>query len=514
MKEKFLSFIKSKTFHIFLAFLGLCFVAYVGFLNQNYVSDNIGGRVISYDQMSIGEFFNHPIIAGQGRHMSITYWLIHAPLSKLGITYFQNQWVYFAIEMFVMAIALTIIYNVFAKILKTKKFSIALFLAISFIGVNPFMCDALIFLLPSHPQAILFIGLALLFLAKEFRFKNIALAFLFTTLAISTYQNYYALFLILALPLILIINKGKIDKQLFKRVAVVLAIAALSIGAVLLVSKIHCAILGEYNANGTTIHLSLSWLLERAKFILKLYKDALSTSFYLFPPALLLIIPIVTVITLGIALIRNHKIKEFIFILAMTTFVFFSPVYYGMIADIYYTAPRILPALFAVLSICAILLIYYFPKLKDNHLFIAATITIAAIIIYCCNTFIIDMHIDNRIQMAELRLIINRLEKYEKENDTTIKTIVVRHGNGRRVFYKNNIHLYAAENASRDITGTEWSDVSTIQTLTGRTFTKEDLTPEDAIKYFNDFDYENDFAIFDPDVRLKFDGDKMYWMDY
>ena len=514
MLQRLKAFAKSQTFHIFLIFLAICFVAYVGYLNQNYIGDNYGGRVDAYDQMSIGEFFNNHIVTDNGRHMSITYWLLHAPLSKIGITYHQNQWVFFAIEIIVMAIASTIFYKVFAKTLKCKKLSLPLLLVTSFIAVNPFICDSLIYLLPSHPQALLFVAISLYFLTKNTRLKSILLSLLFLTLAVSTYQNYYALFAILALPLIFIENKGKLDKTLAKRTAIALGIMAVSIGIVLVVSKLHCAILGVNASKNTTIHLSISWLTSRAIWLAKSYLKTVKTNFYLFPPMLLVAIIASALIAIGTILIKKHKIKELIYVIIILAFGFMSPIYYGIIADTFYLAPRILPAIFACLSISIILLMYYAPKIINNQLFVGGTVAITAIIVYCCSTFITDVMICNRIELAEMRVIMDAIERYEAENNTTVNTIAVYHVVGaKNEMLKSNIHMKAAENASRDIATTGWSDVSSISTMSGRDFERKDMTEEQYKELFSDITME-DFRQFNPERRLRIKNNTLYWAEY
>ena len=512
--NKIKTFLKSQTFHIFLIFLAICFASYVGYLNQSYIGDNYGGRVNMYDQMSLGEFFNNHIVTDNGRHMSITYWLLHAPLSKLGINYFHHQWVFFLIEIIIMAIASTILYKVFAKALKCKKLSLPLLLTTSFIAVNPFICDALIYLLPSHPQALLLVALSLYFLAKDFKLKNVLFSLLFLTLAVSTYQNYYALFIILALPLIFILNKGKVDKTLAKRTAATLGIMIASITIVLIISKLHCAILGVGASKNTTLHLSISWLIQRAIWLTKVYFNNVKTSFYLFPPMLIIAIVGAIMIAITAMLIRKRKIKELIFILAIVLFGVFSPIYYGLIADTFYLAPRILPAIFAVLSATIILLMYYVPKIQNNQLFIGGTIAIAATITYCCSTFITDVMICNRVELAELRTIVDVIERYESDNNIIVDKIAVYHAPGAKHWlYHENIHTIASENASRDIATTDWSDVGSINVMSGRRFEREVLTEEEYKEIFDGIKDE-DFQQFNPNVRLKFSGSTMYWAEY
>lgn len=73
--------------------------------------------------------------------------------------------------------------------------------------------------------------------------------------------------------------------------------------------------------------------------------------------------------------------------------------------------------------------------------------------------------------------------------------------------------MIAADNASRDIAPTEWSDVGSITTLSGRQFERKDITDKEYKKYFADLEL-SDYAVFDPDKRLVFVGDTLYWAEY
>lgn len=115
------AFIRSDNFKHFLCFLALLTVAYMGFLNQTIISDNITGRMERYDSESIIDFMNEGATAINGRWGNITYYLIHKPLSLLGFTYTHNQWTYFVIDITVFAIALTVTYEVFQRLISRKK---------------------------------------------------------------------------------------------------------------------------------------------------------------------------------------------------------------------------------------------------------------------------------------------------------------------------------------------------------------------------------------------------------
>ena len=99
IKEKLTIFAKSKPFKHFLIFFAILLSAYLGFLNQTLISDNVSGRMERYDSEGIGKFMSEGATANNGRWGNITYYLIHKPLSALGFSYTHRQWIYFIIDL-------------------------------------------------------------------------------------------------------------------------------------------------------------------------------------------------------------------------------------------------------------------------------------------------------------------------------------------------------------------------------------------------------------------------------
>ena len=512
----------SQRIKIFAIFAAIIFAAYIGLLNPTYNCYNYGGRMNNIDQMSFGEFFNSIEVVNNGRHATIIYWLIHAPLSKLGFTYYQNQWLFFAIDIIVLAIAAALIYEIFAKQLKIKKPSIPLILAIGLVVVHPFMVESLAFMIPSHPQALIFTALALLYITKKEKgAKTFLLAALFATLAISTYQSYYSLLLILALPLVFIQNEGKINKKLWLSILRVFAITAIGIAIVLIASKIHSAALGISTAKDVAFSLSPHFLLSRTKTLLTTYFSEMWRPYGIYPTGL--IYGLLSIFMIGIAtiLIQKKKIKELIFIVLAMVFLFFSPVYYGIIASTFYLAPRITTATFAVLGIGAILIIYYLPQSikKQQHIIeksmLALLIAVTIFNVYKCSTLVTDIQISNRMEMANLRLIGERIKDYEQKTGKTITYIKFRPGDADAItthdtYNTNNGKL---ERSSHFLTSTEWSTLAALNKVAGTNYQGEVMTNEEFQKYFSDIELI-DYSFFDPDKRLEFVDDCMYWVAY
>jgi hypothetical protein len=221
------------------------------------------------------------------------------------------------------------------------------------------------------------------------------------------------------------------------------------------------------------------------------------------------------IITLSAITIRAKKYKETIVIIAMLIFGFFSPIYYGMVAKTFYLAPRIIPAVFASISITIILITYYRPKLHKNYLFTAAALSLLAINIYSCSTIITDIQITNQIEISELRTISARMKAYENESGTEITTVKVYiAGNaGLDEFDKAHINLKAALNASRNIATHDWCDVAALQRFGNKTYEREDMTEEEYKQYFNDLE-PADYWTFDPDKRIKIVDNTLYWTVY
>lgn len=509
------AFIRSDSFKHFLCFLALLTVAYMGFLNQTIISDNITGRMERYDSENIIEFMNEGATAINGRWGNITYYLVHKPLSLLGFNYIHNQWVYFAIDITVFAIALTVTYEVFQKLINRKKAKLPLFFAIALMAVNAFMVDGASFLIPSHPQAMLCTALVLYFITSKRRYRYL-IASIFALGAIVTYQSYYAPILILGTLAIYIQNKDKLNKQFAVNLAKLFGITGASVIIQLLSTKIYCKLAGIGEAKSTSFTLSIS------KNLQKLYKAWESASGYLARgfgiyhlQNILIIVLVLLLVFIAIAIIHQHNYSKIPFNIIFICAAIIIPILYTIAADNVYFAARILVGYFTVIAAIAILAIYQTPKDWNYPILAYGLAIFVAINVFHIASLITDIQISNRVEMAELRLIQNRIENYESQSEQEITKVYVYNADyGIRDFSKlNTNHPDNTYYSSHQLLAAPWSDVNSLNRVMGRNFERIQMSEATFKEKFPNHE-QTDMKYFDPDERLAFDKGVLYWIAY
>ena len=502
-------------FRHFLCFLALLAVAYMGFLNQTIISDNITGRMERYDSESLIEFMNEGATAINGRWGNITYYLIHKPLSLLGFSYTHGQWIFFVIDIIVFAIALTIVYEVFRKLINDKKANIPLAFAVALMAINAFMVDGVSFLIPSHPQAMLCTALVLYFIASKRRL-NYLIAALFALGAIITYQSYYAPILILGTLAIYIQNKDKINKKFFINIAKLFTITGVSVIIQILSTKIYCKLADIQEAKSTSITLSLSKNLQK---LFKAWQSAsgyLSRGFGIFHLQNILVIVFIFLITIiAISIIHQHKYSKIPFNIIFICVTLILPILYTIAADNVYFATRILVGYFTVIAAIAILAVYQMPKEWNPSILSYGLAIFVAINIFHIAGLITDIQISNRVEMAELRVIQHRVENYEMQSEQEITKVYVYSADyGIRDFSElNTNHPNNTYYSSHQLLAAPWSDVNSLNRVMGRNFERIQMDEATFKEKFPNHE-ETDLKYFDPDERLAFDKGCLYWIAY
>lgn len=516
-RSKATAFLKSSVFKVFLCYLAIIFVAFCGLLNQTLICDNVL-RMDQYDQISLGEFMSGGATSVNGRWGNITFWLIHAPLSKLGFTYENNQWIYFVIDFIVLAISLTIIYQVLCGYLKNdKKTHILLFLAVALIAVNPFMVESLAFMIPSHPQALLCTALAVYFLSGKNRYRYL-LVTLFSIATICTYQSYYTHLFVLGTIVLYLKNKAKINKpigiEFLKHIGTIIVGMATYFISVFA----YCKIMGVEQAKSTTSNLSPFHLIRQLLHVLRVAFDELARGFGIYHIYGILIIILATAaIFLLIKLIQTRKKKTIIYGILFIGLALILPVAYGAISDDFYLAPRILITYFTVLAGFLVLALYYKPTLKAQTIMAILLTIFTSANIFQSSGLITDIQISNKLELHELRLISKQIEQYENESKNTIDTVVVYNSgrNGEVMFDRTHTNHPDGYNTSHLITGAEWSNVAWLQKITGKNYAHVERSAygDEIFEVFPNYNREQ-LTRFVPSERLKFDQNTLYWITY
>ena len=515
IKEKLTIFVKSKPFKHFLIFFAILLSAYLGFLNQTLISDNVSGRMERYDSEGIGKFMSEGATANNGRWGNITYYLIHKPLSALGFSYTHRQWIYFIIDLIIFAIALTIIYEVFKKLIKRKNTDIPLFLAIAIIAVNPLMVDGMAFLLPSHPQALLCTALMLYFITSKKKFRYL-LGSIFALGAIVTYQSYYAPILILGTLAIYIQNKGKVDKQFIINTIKLFVITGVSVAIQILSTKLYCKIRGITEAKTTSFSFSIRENLDKLDKVWQTTSDILSRGVGIYKtPNIINIVVIILIVLISYYLIKQRKFKKIPFNAIFIYAAIILPILYTLAADTIYYAARLLVGYFVVISAIAILAIYQSPAKQNLVVLKYGLVALVVINIFHISGLITDIQISNKVEQAELRVIQNRIEKYEAETKKTIEEVYVyRADYGIKAFTElNTNHPKNKYYSTHQLLTTPWSDVPILNRTMDRKFKRHEMTNKELKEEFPEHDI-TEMEYFDPDERIKLVDNRLYWITY
>ena len=517
LQKNTIKFTKSDNFKYFLIYFALVFVAFCGLLNQTHICDNVL-RMDKYDNMSLGEFMNEGTTSINGRWGNIVFYLIHKPLSALGFTYNHNQWIYFLIDMIVIAIGLAILFSVFKKLINpSKKATVALFLSVALIAINPFMVESLAFMIPSHPQTLLCVALAVYFLVSDKK-RHFLWATLFAIAAICTYQSYYTHLFVLGLLALYLKNKGKLDKQLaldaLKNIGVIVAGMATYFISV----AVYCAVMGAEQAKGTSLSLSPIYLVKQLGHVVKLAAKELIRGagiYHLY--GLLAIIFAAVVILLIVQLIRQHKTKTLVWGIVFIGVALVAPVAYGIISSSFYLAPRILISYFAVMASFLILTIYFKPVAKVVTATNIALVIFAAVNIFHCSSLITDIQISNQIEFAEFNLIASEIKAYEEASQQKIDTIVVFSSGHTGEVTFDQVHTNHPNGylTSHLLQHADWSNVSWLIRTTGEDYThiEKSMGDDEFKELFPNYSSEQ-LTRFVPSERLKFDQNTLYWITY
>ena len=379
------------------------------------------------------------------------------------------------------------------------------------------MVEALAFMIPNHPQALLCVALAIYFQTSTKKGRYLW-ATLFAIAAICTYQSYYAHLFILGLIALYQQNKGKFDKKLavnaIKHIGIIIAGMATYFISVFA----YCKIMNVEQAQSTTSNLSPLHLLRELLHVLRMAAENLWKGCGIYHlRGILIFILAAAAIYLLIKLIQSHKKQNIIYGILFIGVALVVPVAYGAVSTEFYLAPRILISYFTVLAGFLILALYYKPSTKTTIVITILLALFSAINVFQASSLITDIQISNAVELSELELIHKQIDIYEAESGQTIDTIVVYNTGrvGEMTFDQTHTNHPEGYNTSHLITSTEWSNVAWLQKVTGKPYRHIEKSTNDADfrEVFPEYQTEQ-LTRFVPSERLKFDQNTLYWITY
>ncbi len=514
MKNCLTGFIEKNAykFKVFTAFFILIYAGYALFMNQTFDPDNIA--IISiYDPTKTNWLNSLWSFTCNGAPIVIVIILYQALLYSVGITYDHFQFVYQLSLIFLLAIGATILFFVFEKYFleKDKKWLILMLL----VGVvSPFYSEVFVFYGPAHGLGLFLAALGLL----EFVKGRYIRAFIWVFLSVGAYPVYYEIFVIywLAYICLQICNKSydKISKQFIATFSIAGAAALLRV----VVSKIYAVVTNTGEVKETVLgQTTIKDLFDSIVNIYRIYLEDLVHEYGVLPNYFLYF---VVFFFLFWALVSDFgRYKEFLLLLLLIILIWAIPPSFCIVLKNPYAPARRYVGIFYALS--ATLLVCFKRILGSANKKIIHYIAYSMLLFYLCinyysvQTAASDVLITNKMEAAQMRMMQNEIEKYELESGHEIKYVAVVHFPlGKNAYDAVNTNVdYVNDPLVHMVINQSWGDISFLNYITGENYSRGSITDEQIEEYFGDLE-DDDFATFDPDKQLVFEGDTLYWAQY
>lgn len=418
----------------------------------------------------------------------------------------------FETERFIMGIVLTLImaiswfvlYKFIIKLIK-KENSIMhniLIGAASFLVVfNMCTAEGLLFIeVGTMPFGILFAILGACVLATNRKYRYI-ISLILVTISGLFYQVTSSIFVLLALVLIAIKNKGNI-KLIVKDTIII----GLIYGFAMIVNLIGVKIWGNILGNEfrkfefPSISVIIDTILTYGELIL-IYNAGIGPKYWYF--ATLIIISIIFIINIILKKKDYFEILEYITLVILSIIVPIIPILATPVGS-QYIEPRMAMCFGSIVGILAIFLLTVV-RVDKNKILLLLIGTLTVLNFIGNSIFMVvassSTLIANQMDKLIAEQIINKIEEYEENTGVEIKAIGVAFDKSYTMYYMGQPALRCFNVRSL---GTDWAVKEVITTYSGKAYTNatvpEEVSSEFLSKDWNNYDEE----------QLVFDGENLY----
>jgi hypothetical protein len=353
--------------------------------------------------------------------------------------------------------------------------------------------------------------IAVLAVCNKTSVKNLLISLLFLFISINIYQINITLFVILSLTIILLKNDLTLNKtSVMQSIWIFILGLAASVTNILALKILQ--VTGLAALNSRNIDISIHSLVDHFMILFGSNQQrsiwALGSGFM--PSRAMLIFLIVGFIYLFMSIIKKRlsasKILFTVLIIAINYFIIFVP---HMLTQSLWLAPRTMVGIFTFLTSIFLIIIkldvhFKFPKIIPICIGLFLFLNFYQIQAIAMNHFAV-----NKIDKEYIMMINDKINEYEEKNGIAVTQIAMDKdasvtygyfGNVQYISYDTNIRAFDAS----------WSDVTSINCITGRNLKKIDMDDEIYNKYFKD----KDWKYFNPDEQMIFVGDTLYMMIY
>ena len=510
----------TKKIYMFIITFFIIYMAYAMCLNWSFTGDQVNSWNMSNGKTSIPSIDAIVAFFSGGRFaLSITE-VFRWFLSLFGINIYWNQIALKFLIIFSVSYAVCSIYELILPFFHFAYKKEVVFISIIIAFVNPYFVE--LFTYSGFEWAISLILVIIsvkLFAKKRYFFSAVVILF-----AISIYQSYFEIFLIIISSWLYLQYAGKLNKKFCIEYIKMLLVAGGPAVFNIFIMKIFIWL---YNIVGKTgvsqnpmslsevkkVSLSASFL-ERIYSVCIVYYEAVCTSFGMFPKGMLLVILCLLVLSTLIMMLSQHmKWKDIAFFLLENILIqLFSVALYFVAVGTGATAGRVIWIVFLAIGMTAMISFYHLQNCKlRNYLWILMT-AFLIIDVYSTETAAMDFYIANKLDMQEAIQIQAEIDHYEKKTGNQIKKIAVRYLDG----YENRdcspllSKKYLMGTYHNTTFHKSWANVELINFINKKHYEKEEM-PEEI--YEKNFEGQT-WTTFMPDKQIVFHGDTAYWGIY
>ena len=478
---------------IFIGMLSFTFIICCNFLKPHFSQDAYWVNAYGYD------YYIKHFLASNRIFSALILWIF----LKLDIPFWKELSCMGVILTIVMAISWFVLYKFVIKFIKKEKsiFYNILIGAISFIIVFNFCtAEGLLFIeVGTMPFGILCAILGSCILATDKKYRYVV-SLILITLSGLFYQVTSSIFVLLALVLIAIKNKGNI-KAIIKDTIII----ALIYGFAMIVNfagvKVFDKVLNNPFRKFEIPSISIIF-----DTIYKFGKDILIYNIGIGPKYWYLTFIIVFTIIFIINVINKKKyfmFLEYVVLVVLSVLIPLIPILATPVES-QYIEPRMAMCFGAIIGILILYLVVRC-EIEENKILLSI-LTIIALLNFCGNSIYMvvassNTLITNQTEKTIAKHIISKIETYEKETGYEIKNIGTCFDQKFTMYYEGQPALRCFDVRSL---GTDWTVKEVLTAYTSKAYNNVEV-PEDKRNRFleNDWDSYND-------EQLVFEGENLY----
>lgn len=381
-------------------------------------------------------------------------------------------------------------------------------------GIASFICVVNVFVteLFLFPEYVIYngMGIYLAVLSAAMICKCTSVRGFFATvmvliLSLGFYQANIGIFLILSLGYICL-NKRKLREIMY-------IISSGAFASLVVIGIQHFFVSsGLIEGTGRNAELSLQTIMKNLQFILFEKNQGQFKIIYegadLLPKGILLFAIVIFLVSIIVNIIRCRDIRKAVYILFFIVVGYFAGYAPHLVAGSMWISPRTIYPLFFYVGILGIIAVQLAHGGAEKKVIGVVTAIFFAVNVWAIQGIVVNHFSTNKIDQNYAHDIYSQIKKYENETGIEVKNIAPQ--NDVIPLRKNHFIDYYYLNVNERAFFNEWSDVTLINYVSGRSFNR---IPMDE-KVFGEYFQDKDWDYYSPEEQLVFIDDTLYWCKY